>query len=137
MKIASIDWALIILLAHFLTKYTFRIFLPDIEHIYMSEKNSNHVKERLHLKNAPTLAGEIAQKLAAKFSKIQNNSAKPQCQRTCRELQKTQPSHPVGYSRKNSYILGYIKISMVQINYRPVPKVPVMSCSGNSCSLKR
>ena len=31
-------------------------------------------------------------------------------------------AHPVGYRRTNSYILGNIKISMVQRNYRLVQK---------------
>ena len=45
--------------------------------------------------------------LAAKSSKFQNNSAESQRQPTRTELKKTQPVHPVGKSRINSYILGY------------------------------
>ena len=42
------------------------------------------------------LAGENAQKLVAKSTKILNNSAESQRQQTCIELQKAQPAHPVG-----------------------------------------
>ena len=45
-----------------------QIYMPDIEHIYMSEKKSNHVQEKYgHLKNAPMLAGENAQSVAGKI----------------------------------------------------------------------
>ena len=45
--------------------------MPEIEPIYMSEKNSNRIKEnRQHLKNAPTLATENAQKVGRKILEI-------------------------------------------------------------------
>ena len=47
------------------------IFLPDIEHIYMSEKKSNHVKEIYvrQLMNVPILAEGNVKKLLAKSAK--------------------------------------------------------------------
>ena len=45
--------------------------MPDIEPIYMSEKNSNCIKEnRQHLKNVPALATENAQKVGRKILEI-------------------------------------------------------------------
>ena len=41
--------------------------MPDIEHIYMSEKKSNHVKEKYDIKKILPLSGGNAQKVAGKI----------------------------------------------------------------------
>ena len=45
------------------------LFLPDIEHIYMSEKKSNHEKYDFK-KMRQCWRGEMRKKLAAKSTKI-------------------------------------------------------------------
>ena len=43
--------------------------MPDIEHIYMSEKKSNHVKEKYDIKKILPLSGEMRKKLPVKSAK--------------------------------------------------------------------
>ena len=68
------------------------IFLPDIEHIYMSEKKSNHVKEIYvsQLINVPILAEGNVQKVAGKIYQTQTiqsshgvNGLAQNCKNTC------------------------------------------------------
>ena len=73
------------------------VFLPDIEHIYMSEKNSNHVKGKDDiLKMCQRWWGKMPKKLAAKSMKIQNNSVESGHQCTQTELQKNPTCPPSG-----------------------------------------
>ena len=60
-------------------------------HLYVREKLKLCQRNRRHWKNVPTLAAENAQKLAAKSSKVQNNSAESRRQRTRTELKKPNP----------------------------------------------
>ena len=58
-------------------------FLPDIEHIYMSEKKSNQSKENTtSKKSAKCWQGEMLQKVASKIYQHQNNSVESQRQWT-------------------------------------------------------
>ena len=52
-------------------------------------------KEKTTFKKCDNFGRGNAQKLAAKSTKILNNSAESWCQQTGMELQKTQPAHPV------------------------------------------
>ena len=57
-------------------------FLPDvIEHIYMSEKKSNHAKEKTTSKKTAG-GGEMPQKVAGKYPPNENNSVEPRRQQT-------------------------------------------------------
>ena len=70
-------------------------FLPDIEHIYMSEKNSNRVKE---IDDIQKMRQRWLQKMRKswrqKSTKFQNNSAESRRQRTRTELRKNPTCNP-------------------------------------------
>ena len=100
-----------------------------IEHIYMSEKKSNHAKEKDTFKKcAKCWQGGNAAKGC-----WQNPPKSKQFSRVTASMDSYGilkiPAHPPGGLEQNKLIyciLGFIKLSMVhmQRNYKPVQKVP-------------